>query len=781
MADTTMPDRKTSYRSRTPFSKLLRTALTAFIVLVLLALLGFGILSWRKEVRDMCGSLEILAAFTATSTQAIFDNIGNGMEPLGQLLANMDAPNHPEAARPLLTAFQSLHPQIGAMALIKPNGIMVLNTAARPGEPLPDLRNHPSYYHLFRFAMADPSSYAIGRSEFGIVLREWRFPFRHTVLDGNGNPLFVIQAAIPVGEKATLWAVPSVLPGSRVGLLRDDGYRQARWPVANPRQAYGSPAQGPLISVLRAAPGKISGHFEGPAGEEGGDQLGSFAHLSGASMSAYVSVPKSLIWDRWLEHNYPVFLSFLVYLGVLGGVAYKVTGRERLHSEELLAQARRDTLTGLPNRIAGEEIMGYEIARSGRSDESLALLFLDLDCIKDINDSLGHINGDAILKQVAVRLRHALHAEDILTRLGGDEFLAILPDIDADSASLVAQRLIGTFADPFQLNGQRLHITASIGISLFPIDGKDAGTLLKHADAAMYEAKLQGRGRYAFYAESLGERVRQRLQLQQDLQRSLEREEFVLHYQPLVEMSSGKIAGAEALLRWRDPLRGLRGPAEFISYAEESGLILPIGEWALRAACRQTRLWADRGLAVHMAVNLSTRQFQDPELLPKVKDVLDKMGLDPARLTLEITESAAMLNPEASLPILGALKALGVRIAIDDFGTGYSSLSYLKRIPTDVIKIDRSFVEGLNTDPDDTAIVRTVLTLAEMMEKRCLAEGIETREQFDALLEMGCHYGQGYLISRPLPADEFERLLRKGRLDCGSARRPGEGTPALSV
>jgi EAL domain-containing protein (putative c-di-GMP-specific phosphodiesterase class I) len=282
----------------------------------------------------------------------------------------------------------------------------------------------------------------------------------------------------------------------------------------------------------------------------------------------------------------------------------------------------------------------------------------------------------------------------------------------------------------------------------------------------MYEAKHQGRGRYAFYAEHLGKKIRQRLQLHQDLQHALERQEFVLHYQPLVDISQHRIIGAEALIRWQDPLRGLRGPGEFIPYAEESGLILPIGEWVLRTACQQAKRWAEQGLAVHMAVNLSTRQFQDPALVPKVQDVLAEMELDSGRLSLEITESAAMLNPEASLSILGDLKALGVAIAIDDFGTGYSSLSYLKRIPADIIKIDQSFVKGLNIDPDDTAIVRTVLALANMMEKRCLAEGIETRGQFDTLREMDCHYGQGYLFSRPLPADAFEQLLRSGKIYC---------------
>lgn len=722
-------------------------------------LAAFSFKSWEMENQDMQRNLAIQAGFAEKNSQAVFDNIGTSMEMLGMLLVNMDVADHPELARSTLREFQSNHPGIVAMTLVSPNGVALLSASAAPRDALPDFRLDEAYLRAFLFDLNNTYSYNIGRNQFGIGPNQWHFPFRHTVHDSRGEPLFVIQAAISVETAGFLWSDLPLFPGSHVGLIRNDGYIQLLWPSPDPEKVLNKPQTGALVQTLRDYPGMISGTYEGKSLVDDTVRLGAFSHLPNASMAAFVSVPKRLIMIRWWEHNYPVLLSFLVYLGAISGIAFKLTVMERQHTHDLLAQSRKDPLTGLPNRIAIDEILTREIARNRRHEEYSAILYLDLDNFKDINDKLGHSSGDDLLERAALRIRTILREEDELARLGGDEFLVLLPNSNAEKSSLVAQRIIEVFEAPFRMSGQNMKVSASIGICIFPDNGDDCSALLKNADAAMYEAKRQGGNRFVFYRDELGEHIRQRLQLQHDFLRALQLQEFFLCYQPLVDLTSGKIVGAEALVRWMDPQRGLRNPAEFIPFAEESGVILLLGEWVLKTACLEAKSWADQGYDIHIAVNLSTRQFQDPDLFSKISNALSEAELPPAKLELEITESASMQDPEASIQVMDKLKSIGIRIAIDDFGTGYSSLAYLKRIPADIIKIDRSFVNGIHNDPDDLAIVRTILALGNSLEKRCLAEGIETAENFEILNSLGCHFGQGYWMSKPIPAIEFSNLL----------------------
>ncbi len=749
--------------ARTPFALLLRQLLVGFIAMGIILLGLFSFKSWEEENQDMRRNLAIQAGFAEKNSQAIFDNIGTRMEMLGMLLAKMDVSDHSALALSALKEFQSSHPGIVAVTLVSPNGVTLLSTHATPGAALPDFRLDAAYLRAFLFDLNNTYSYNIGRNQLGMGLNQWHFPFRHTVQDSHGDPLFVIQAAISVESSGFLWSDLPLYPGSRVGLIRNDGYIQLIWPGPDPEKTLNKPQTGALIQTLRANPGMISGAYEGKSSVDDTIRLGAFSHLPNANMSAFVSVPKKLIIIRWWEHNYPILLSFLVYLGVISAIAFKLAVMERQHTHDLLAQSRKDPLTGIPNRIAIDEILTREIARNRRSNEHSAILYLDLDKFKDINDNLGHSSGDRLLERVTLRIRTILRAEDVLARLGGDEFLILLPNSNAEKSSLAAQRIIEVFSEPFQVAGQNIVVSTSIGICIFPDNGEDCGALLQNADAAMYEAKRQGRNRFVFYREDLGEHIRQRLQLQHDFLRALKLQEFFLHYQPLVDLTSGKIVGAEALVRWMDPQRGLRNPAEFIPFAEESGVILLLGEWVLKTACREAKSWADQGYDIHIAVNLSARQFQDPELFSKISNALSEAELPPAKLELEITESASMQDPEASIQVMDKLKSIGIRIAIDDFGTGYSSLAYLKRIPADIIKIDRSFVNGIHNDQDDLAIVRTILALGSSLEKRCLAEGIETAENFGILNSLGCHFGQGYWMSKPIPATEFSNLLKEDK------------------
>lgn len=427
--------------------------------------------------------------------------------------------------------------------------------------------------------------------------------------------------------------------------------------------------------------------------------------------------------------------------------------------------AYHDTLTRLPNRVSFEEHLAGRVARAAGDGEPLAVMFLSLDRFKKFNDTLGHMIGDQLLKSVAERLTLSLREGDAVARFGSDEFAFLLRRMkEAEDAARFARDLHSILDPPFTVEGHELYVTASIGISLYPDDGRDALGLLKSAGAALYRAKQSGGSNYQFYTADMQERALHRLALENQLRWALEREEFKVYYQPQVNIDTRQITGMEALVRWQHPDMGLVLPAEFIPLAEDTGLIAPIGEWVLRTACAQTREWQDSGFKnLHVAVNLSPRQFQQPDLAPVVARMLKETGLDANCLELEVTESSVMKDAESAISTLRELKAMGIRISIDDFGSGYSSLSYLKHLPIDVLKIDQSFVRDMTTDPKDAAIVMAIIQLAHSLQLQVKAEGVETEEQLRFLRLLRCDEMQGYLFCRPLPVEAFEHLLVEGR------------------
>jgi len=438
--------------------------------------------------------------------------------------------------------------------------------------------------------------------------------------------------------------------------------------------------------------------------------------------------------------------------------------RERLRAEAAaLHQAHYDKLTDLPNRTLFLDRLTLALAQAARNRKMLAVLFVDLDRFKTIVDTLGHAIGDQLLRGVAGRLGACLDAGETLARFGGDEFAILLPQINrADKAVKLAQKMLEALKPAFQFTAQELHITTSLGIALYPYDGEDADTLLKNADTALYRAKEQGRNNYQLYSPAMNARAFERLALENALRRAMERQEFLLHYQPQMELSSGKVVAMEALVRWQHADLGVVYPAEFISLAEETGLIGALGEWVLRTACTQNVAWQKAGLPpLRVAVNLSGRQFQQQNLVDVLARILKDTLMDPRLLELEITESIAMQNADYTNVMLKEFKTMGIHIAMDDFGTGYSSLSYLKKFPIDTLKIDQSFVRDLSTDPNDAAIANTVIVLAHSLKLQVIAEGVETREQEDFLRQHGCDLAQGFLFSEPLSADQFEAFIRQ--------------------
>jgi diguanylate cyclase (GGDEF)-like protein/PAS domain S-box-containing protein len=446
-----------------------------------------------------------------------------------------------------------------------------------------------------------------------------------------------------------------------------------------------------------------------------------------------------------------------------GRMVTQVVGRDitdRKKAERTIQyMAFYDTLTGLPNRNMFKQHLNEVL--NHQKKQMAAVLFLDLDRFKFINDTKGHSTGDVVLQRVAKRLQSTVQNEAMVSRQGGDEFIILIEDTDKESAALIAQRILDEFLKPLELNDQEFFITPSIGISIYPTDGNDEETLIKNADTAMYVAKGHGKNKFQFYAPNLNGNSIQMMELENGLRKALEQEQLVLHYQPQIELNTGKIVGIEALLRWQHPKLGLISPSEFIPLAEETGLIVPIGDWVLQTACRQNKAWHEAGYKrVPIAVNISVRQLQEDHFVDNVIKVLDQAGLEPKYLELEITESI-MQNIEESTIILNQLKEYGVNLSIDDFGTGYSSLSYLRHLPIDKIKIDKSFVDDILYHSTQGVMVKTIIDMGNHLQFSVIAEGIEQKEQVDFLQQNECNIGQGYFFSRPLTIDQMGEYLKK--------------------
>jgi diguanylate cyclase (GGDEF)-like protein len=439
---------------------------------------------------------------------------------------------------------------------------------------------------------------------------------------------------------------------------------------------------------------------------------------------------------------------------------------QRSFTEKLTHQAQHDALTGLPNRVLFEDRLQQALALAKRDGaEVVGLLIADLNNFKRINDTLGHAMGDKLLRFVAERLAGRVRESDTLARMGGDEFAVVLTSLkDPRDAAVIAQKLLDVLNSAFDVEGHRLFLSGSMGISLYPQDGQEAAVLIRNADAAMYRAKSEGANTFQFFAPEMHAEALERLELDNSLRRALDNQEFRLDYQPQLDLRSGELVGVEALIRWHHPTRGLVNPLKFISLAEENGLILPIGGWVLREACRQNVAWQRAGYApIRMAVNVSARQFARPDFVQTVSETLDESGLAPRWLELEVTESLLMRDIDAVRLRLAELRQVGVAISIDDFGTGYSSLSYLQQLPIDSLKIDRAFVRELKAAVDTTSpaatLVRTILSLAHNLGMQVVAEGVETTEQRDFLRGAGCELGQGYLFAKPMPAEQILAIM----------------------
>jgi diguanylate cyclase (GGDEF)-like protein/PAS domain S-box-containing protein len=442
-------------------------------------------------------------------------------------------------------------------------------------------------------------------------------------------------------------------------------------------------------------------------------------------------------------------------------IVFRDVSVARRMSLQLSHLAQHDSLTDLPNRMLLNDRLQQAISMARRHDSRIAVLFMDLDRFKHINDSLGHIVGDQLLQAVATRLERCVRESDTVGRQGGDEFVAVLSELDAaENAGISAAKLLAALALPYHIGPHDVIVPVSIGVSIYPEDGETAEALISNADTAMYHAKENGRNNYQFFKQEMNVRASERQFIEAGLRVALERNELSLHYQPKINLGTGAIVGVEALLRWKHPERGFIPPAQFIPIAEDTGLILPIGQWVLREACRQSREWLDAGFApIPMAVNISAVEFRSMDFVESVRAALNESKLDPRFLELELTETVLMKHAASTVSMLKALKVIGVQLTVDDFGTGYSSLSYLRQFPVDSLKVDQSFVHEISSQRDDAAIVSAVISMGNSLKKRVIAEGVETREQMDFLTAEGCEEAQGYYFNRPMAANQFVKLL----------------------
>ena len=639
-------------------------------------------------------------------------------------------------------------------------------SAAATGEPVivDDVQTHP-YWTQYR-----------DLAERAGLRACWSIPFKNESGEVLGTfAIYHAEVRAPSEEELHLIGEFARIAGLAVQRAdADKTLRQAAAVFASTREGVVITDLVPRIVTVNRAFTEITGYREeevvgcNPGILQSGRQDESFYQAMWASLLEHGHW-QGEIWNR--RKNGEVFPQLLTIStvrdneGVANNYVSVMTDISRIKQSEanLERLAHYDPLTGLPNRLLIQSRLEHAITQAYRENSQVAVLFMDLDRFKNINDSLGHPVGDQLLEALAERFRHRLRDEDTLGRLGGDEFLIVLNHSRRpEDAANVAGELIGLLDEPFALPDQNdVYVGASIGISIFPQDAEDATQLIQHADAAMYQAKEQGRNTYRFYTRALTDAVNQRMGMESRLRRAISNDEFVLQYQPQIDSRSNRIVGCEALLRWNDPVSGLVAPADFIPLAEETGLIIPLGDWVLRTACTQHRAWMDAGFVdLSMSINLSARQLQQSDIVTRVAETIAQHALPADQVKLEITESMIMGRGEKAAELLGAIKSLGVSLSIDDFGTGYSSLAYLKRFPIDELKIDRSFVRDIPDDENDAEIAATIIAMAHNLRLRVVAEGVETREQAEFLSIHGCHYYQGYLFKPPVDADEFEDLLQ---------------------
>lgn len=716
----------------------------ATTTLLLIGYLAYVIGGWL-EVRKLVEiELEHTSKLFNQTIEATFQHHETVLKILGQHFLNIAAFSYPERGQDLMDDLLRINPNMAAFGLSRPDGQLLIVSGIPSGRSLPNLLEQPESRSTFLQALRS-DELVVGRTYFMPLLKKWFIPIRIRIKDAQNVVQLVVSAGLSIDAPDALWNAIKLPQGTRITLLRQDGFVQLSLPLSAEENSSRYTKPVPETWALAAHKPLQLDPFHA-------DSMAISDALLDGNMRTFVSYPSSHLWRQF--GNQMILPSALFGTAfLLTWLLFHIVSRHQQHHENrLYYQAHFDALTDLPNRFLVLNQLEHFLRSARQRSEKVALLFLDLDDFKKINDSLGHEVGDQLLIEAAQRLRYSVRSNDIVARLGGDEFVVVLSGIrsTADVES-VAAKLLAQFQNPFQWSNRGLVLTASIGISIYPDDGENLAELMRNADSAMYFSKRQGRNVYHFFTNTMSQVATRRLLVEEQLRGALERNELSLVYQPVIEIGNGDLAGAEALLRWNSAQLGIVSPNEFIPIAEQSGLIVPIGRYVLKQALTSIADWRrifDRELKI--AINLSPRQFHDPTLLTYIQQCLKQTGVGGDSLELEITEGVLISNQEDVDHAMNALSELGVSIAMDDFGTGYSSLSYLRRYPFDTLKIDRSFVHDITIDRQDRELVNGVIAMAHSLGLQVVAEGVESEAELNYLGSRGCDLVQGYLFSKPL-------------------------------
>lgn len=746
-----------------------RPILELFSFLTVLALAGFGFSVfqlWRDAQRDAHDTLSYINQQLAQSTRATFIKHETVLRVTGEELIRLGALHNPEAGREIIEDVATTDPGMVGFGFIRPDGQLLIVSGVAPGTALPNLLEEDASAQSFREALASPILQT-GRPWFMKIFQEWVIPVRKTIRNSQGEPLAVMAAGYRITGGTTTWAELELPEAVGAGVLREDGYFQylhlvtGSEPGPDRLQAiYGKPVGQHVLGLIKARGGE-QGIVNLAKSLTLDNLVVAYKHLPEYGIYTTSALPRSVIREAFMEDLVGPVSLIVAYL-ILATIGYRYAVRtQREHERSLTHLAHHDSLTGLPNRVLMRERLEQAMKTAQRQGQRVALLFIDIDRFKEINDRHGHAQGDALLRHVAVRLQDVLRPGDTVARLGGDEFLIILPGIEErETIETLVQRVGDQFRHPVLVDHLEHRITASIGVAVYPDDSQTVDDVQKHGDIALFEAKERGRACHVYFDAELNQRAERRSRLREALERAVDDGQFSLHYQPQLDAANGEVLAVEALLRWHSPEHGQVSPAEFIPLAEETGLIGEIGRFVLYQAMRDIQqLNQHHGLNLSVAVNISAHQMLGESISAFVKRIAASLNFPSRNLVLELTESVLIEEFDQVSAELHALRRMGVGIAIDDFGTGYSSLSYLNRLPVTELKIDRSFVRDIERDPDDHSLIASIIGLGRGQGVHLVAEGVESAEQARLLKELQCDVLQGFYFSRPLPLEALRDYL----------------------
>jgi diguanylate cyclase (GGDEF)-like protein len=735
------------------------TRLFLLLVCLLLGVYGtYAWLLWREALSVAEQELAYTNSLLAQATRSVLTQQESSLRLLGHRLVEAGALENPDAGRSIIDAMPTLDPAMAGWGLARTDGQLLLISGVPSGTSLPNLRQRERDQPSFDRALISPSI-QLGRPYYMAQLARWVIPIRVAIRDRQDDPVAVMTAGYSITGEGSAWAGLDLPPGMRTFVVRQDGFAQYASEISGDvGYFYQVPFEPQLLRALRESDGQMVSYR---AGEDGSEIYAHQARLPEYDLVTISIVDRERILAYWLRHlRIPALL--LVAFLLLGSAVYGYLRRSQsAHEARLIYQASHDALTDLPNRAMILDRLDYAIQSARYSGRALAVLFVDLDHFKNINDHYGHEVGDELLRQVASRLKGVLPPPATLGRQGGDEFIAVLPGMDGpEAAGRLAMELLQALRPSFDIDNRRCSVLGSIGIAMLEAGDDTAQELLRKADAAMYKAKAEGRGSYAYYSEELNVRIHRRAEIEDALRDGLSRHELSVVYQVQVECGSNRITGVEALVRWQSAVLGQVSPVEFVPVAEQTGLIGIIDDFVLRHACLEIRQLGDElSFPLTLAVNLSASEVLNDIMPARVRAIARETGFPAERLTLEITETSLVAHFDRAAAHLEQLRAWGFGIALDDFGTGYSSLSLLHRLPATEIKVDRSFVKDVLQDPFDADLVKGIVGMGKGLGVKVVAEGVETEQHFAFIRDTGCDHAQGYYLSRPIPASELRRLI----------------------